>query len=221
MNRLQQLIMTSRPISWVNTAYPFAATYIVAGGKIDAFFWVAVVYFLFPYNLLMYGVNDVFDYESDMKNPRKGGVEGIVLARRNHTAVLAAAVCTNVPFWLYALSVGSVLSHATLALIVFFVIAYSAPKLRYKERPFLDSLTSSMHFVGPMLYALTLTQVTAHAWWYVASFLRGEWRATLLARCKILFPIGKLRSVRSQQYSALGEPCGWRLGCICVRRRCS
>jgi 4-hydroxybenzoate polyprenyltransferase len=39
---------------------------------------------------------------------------------------------------------------------MFAVVAYSAPGLRFKERPFLDSLTSSTHFVSPAVYGLTL-----------------------------------------------------------------
>ncbi len=39
---------------------------------------------------------------------------------------------------------------------VFAVLAYSAPVLRFKERPFLDSVTSSTHFVSPALVGLSL-----------------------------------------------------------------
>jgi 4-hydroxybenzoate polyprenyltransferase len=39
-------------------------------------------------------------------------------------------------------------------LTIFFVVAYSAKGLRYKEIPFLDSTTSSLHFVGPAIFAL-------------------------------------------------------------------
>ncbi|QTV79627.1 prenyltransferase [Microbacterium sp. NIBRBAC000506063] len=38
----------------------------------------------------------------------------------------------------------------------FAVIAYSAPGLRFKERPVLDSITSSTHFVSPAVVGLTL-----------------------------------------------------------------
>ena len=31
-------------------------------------------------------------------------------------------------------------------LVLFLVVAYSAPRLRFKERPVLDSFTSAMHF---------------------------------------------------------------------------
>jgi 4-hydroxybenzoate polyprenyltransferase len=44
-----------------------------------------------------------------------------------------------------------------LGVVVFAVVAYSAPVLRFKERPFLDSLTSAVHFAGPLVYALVLT----------------------------------------------------------------
>ena len=85
---LRQVIGSSRPISWVNTAYPFAAAYLMVAGHVDLTLVVGTVYFLVPYNLLMYGINDVFDYESDLRNPRKGGIEGIVLSRRWHRLTL-------------------------------------------------------------------------------------------------------------------------------------
>ncbi len=68
--RVRAVLASSRPVSWVNTAYPFGAAYLLAGGGVDLAFVVGVVYFLVPYNLLMYGLNDVFDYESDVRNPR-------------------------------------------------------------------------------------------------------------------------------------------------------
>jgi 4-hydroxybenzoate polyprenyltransferase len=40
---------------------------------------------------------------------------------------------------------------------VFAVVAYSAKGLRFKERPVLDSVTSSTHFVSPAVYAVALT----------------------------------------------------------------
>jgi len=76
MTALKSLFWSSRPISWVNTAVPFAAAYFFAGGEIGVELIVLTLFFLIPYNLLMYGINDVFDYESDLRNPRKGGIEG-------------------------------------------------------------------------------------------------------------------------------------------------
>ena len=52
---------------------------------------IGTLFFLVPYNLAMYGINDVFDYESDLRNPRKGGAHGAVLDRRMHRITLWAA----------------------------------------------------------------------------------------------------------------------------------
>ncbi|MFN3865132.1 MAG: prenyltransferase [Demequina sp.] len=159
------ILRASRPISWVNTAFPFAAAYLVATRDVDAVLVVGTLFFLGPYNLLMYGINDVFDYESDLANPRKGGLEGDVIrdrkaAERIHRGILWASVLTTLPPALWLVTQGGVAAAVTLALVLFGVVAYSAPGLRFKERPFLDSLTSALHFVGPLLYGLVIAGVS-------------------------------------------------------------
>ena len=179
---MKELLAASRPFSWVNTAYPFAAGYLMAtGGRIDTALVVGTLYFLGPYNLLMYGVNDVFDYASDLRNPRKGGIEGALAepatARVVHRRILWACAVTNVPLLVGLVALGDGAAAGVLAVVVFLVVAYSAPRLRFKERPVLDSATSAMHFVGPLLYALVLAGVglSARAAWPVlaAFFLWG------------------------------------------------
>jgi 4-hydroxybenzoate polyprenyltransferase len=169
---LLALFVSSRPLSWVNTAFPFAAAYLTTTRQIDLTFVLGTLYFLIPYNLAMYGINDVFDYESDLRNPRKGGVEGALLDRSMHRITLWAAAITNIPFLVYLVVVGNPLSWLVLAISVFAVIAYSAPKLRFKERPFLDSLTSSTHFVSPSIYGLALAGAvfTPSLWAVLAAF---------------------------------------------------
>ncbi|MFM5904929.1 MAG: prenyltransferase [Micrococcales bacterium] len=155
----KQLFWASRPVSWVNTAYPFALTYLLVTGKMDNTFWVGTLFFLIPYNLLMYGINDVFDYESDLRNPRKGSIEGAVLHKKWHRPTLFYSFMLPLPFVSYLLVHGNLVSAAALLIVLFTVVAYSAPVLRFKERPVLDSLTSACHFVGPMVFALAFTGV--------------------------------------------------------------
>jgi len=157
---LKALFVSSRPLSWINTAFPFAAAYFVTTRELDLAFFVGTLYFLIPYNLAMYGINDVFDYESDLRNPRKGGVEGALLSPELHRPTVLAAVFTNVPFLVVLVILGNPLSWLVLAISVFAVIAYSAKGLRFKEKPFLDSLTSSTHFVSPAIYGLVLAGAT-------------------------------------------------------------
>jgi len=153
---LKTLIVSSRPLSWVNTAFPFAIAYYGFTQRVDLTLILGTLYFLIPYNIAMYGINDVFDYESDLRNPRKGGVEGAVLDRSLHKPVLWAVAVTNVPFLAYLIWVGSPLSWLVLAVSVFAVVAYSVKGMRFKEIPFLDSVTSSTHFVSPAVYGVVL-----------------------------------------------------------------
>jgi 4-hydroxybenzoate polyprenyltransferase len=153
---IKKLFWVSRPVSWINTAYPFAVAYYLVIRSFDATFFLGTLFFLIPYNLLMYGINDVFDYESDLRNPRKGGIEGALLEPRYHRLTVIAAVASSVPFILYLTAAGTSASTGWLYLFVFTVIAYSAKGLRFKEKPFLDSLTSSSHFVGPMIFGLSI-----------------------------------------------------------------
>ena len=169
---LKALFVSSRPLSWVNTAFPFAAAYLLTTGQVDATLIIGTIFFLIPYNLAMYGINDVFDYESDLRNPRKGGVEGALLDTRMHRPTLIASVVTTVPFVVYLVIVGSPLSWLVLAISLFAVVAYSAKGLRFKEKPFLDSITSSTHFVSPAVYGLVLAGAvfTPQLWAVLGAF---------------------------------------------------
>lgn len=159
METLKQLFWSSRPISWINTAYPFGLAYWLATGDTGLTLWIGALFFLIPYNLLMYGINDVFDYESDLRNPRKGGIEGALLDPKWHVVTVKAAIWSCVPFVVYLTVIGTSSSTSWLYLTLFAVIAYSAKGLRFKEKPFLDSITSSLHFVGPVIFGLSLAEV--------------------------------------------------------------
>jgi 4-hydroxybenzoate polyprenyltransferase len=179
LTTIKKLFWVSRPISWPNTSYPFLVGFLLAtstspSGWTLATLIIGTIYFLGPYNLLMYGVNDVFDYESDILNPRKGGVEGMRESRKFHPTILKAVVITNTPFLLYLLLASNWQARVVLVFVVFAALAYSIKGLRFKEVPFVDSLTSSFHFVSPLLFALALVGFPLTAWpWVVAFFLWG------------------------------------------------
>ena len=207
---IRQLLLASRPVSWINTAYPFAAAYLLASGRINVTLVIGTIFFLVPYNLAMYGINDVFDYESDLRNPRKGGAHGAVLDRRFHRVTLWAAALSCLPFVVYLVIVGSPLSWLVLALSLFFVVFYSAPPLRLKERPVADSITSSIHFFSPAVYGLVLASavwtwplvalLVAFALWGVASHAFGAVQDVIADReggiASIATAFGARRTVR-------------------------
>jgi len=204
---VKDLFLSSRPLSWVNTAFPFAAAYYLPAGVIDLTFVLGTIFFLVPYNLAMYGINDVFDYESDLRNPRKGGVEGALLNPRMHRPTLIAAAVTTLPFLGYLVIIGNPLSWLVLFISMFAVVAYSAKGLRFKERPFLDSLTSSTHFVSPAIYALVLAGAvfTLELWavlaafflWGIASHAFGAVQDVLADRAAGISSIGTVIGARA------------------------
>ncbi|MFM6981587.1 MAG: prenyltransferase [Microbacteriaceae bacterium] len=163
MTLLRTVFVSSRPLSWINTAYPFAMAYWLSGNHNPVLLIVGSLFFLVPYNVAMYGINDVFDYESDIRNPRKGGIEGALVPPALHAPILWSSAALAAPFVVVLVVLGNPLSWLVLAASLFAVVAYSAKGLRFKERPFLDSVTSSFHFVSPALYAFSLNEAPASA----------------------------------------------------------
>lgn len=197
VNKIKKILLVSRPISWLNTAFPFAAGYLVAGGVIDLRFIIGTLYFLLPYNLLMYGINDIFDYESDIRNPRKGGIEGMKEEKKLHPLIWKSALISNTPFLVFLFASGDVVSGIVLAVLTFFVVAYSIVGLRFKEKPVLDSVTSSIHFVGPLIFALSLTEFSSQAMPYVVAFFLWGIASHALGAVQDIIPDrqGKLASI--------------------------
>ena len=150
---MPELLKASRPFSWINTALPFIAAAIAAGPRTpQALAAVAVgfVYFLGPYNLAMYGLNDLYDYESDRLNPRKGGaVEGAVLAPAVRRKIWLAVGVANLPLLAVLAVLAGPLAGALVGLALFSTVTYSVPPFRTKTVAGLDSINSSLHFVLP------------------------------------------------------------------------
>jgi len=165
-----EILTASRPFSWVNTAYVFVAGAVIGAG----WGWRALLgglYFLLPYNLLLYGVNDIFDFESDQRNPRKNSIEGAVIRPPRFRALLVAIAITNLPLLALLFATSTPRAAAALAFLLFTSIAYSAPPLRFKEIPFLDAFTSATHFVTPLVFGLLYGRAGVFPWLEVTAFV--------------------------------------------------
>ena len=130
---------------WINTVGPATVGMWLAG---SLWRWEALPVLLWltlPFNLLIYGVNDVFDQETDAKNPRKGTLEGARIAPEESSLIARGVVLLNLPFLLYfvpALPAGATLWMVLYALIF---VGYSVPPARFKARPYLDSLSNAAY----------------------------------------------------------------------------
>ncbi len=171
MHAVRALLKVSRPVSWINTAAPFVAGYILSVGTFDWRLVVGALFFLIPYNLTMYGINDIFDYESDKDNPRKNSIEGAVAAPSVHRTIWWAVAITTLPLLIVLLLWGGLAAKLWLLFLMFMVVAYSMKGLRFKEVPILDSFTSSTHFYGPLVYGLLLGGSLTGYWPAVIAFV--------------------------------------------------
>lgn len=170
-NQLQAILAASRPVSWINTAIPFTIAYLAGGGTFSVAFWVGLVFFLLPYNLLLYGVNDIYDYPSDLQNPRKGGLEGSIVSPERRSVLWLAIIS------LVMLSGGGLMlllgatQRVVFCVLIFLAIAYSIKGLRWKEIPVLDSFTSACHFVLPAILGWLMTPGGQVPWLAAIAFL--------------------------------------------------
>lgn len=129
---------------WINTIGPAVVGMWLVG---DLWRWEALPLLLWltcPFNLLIYGVNDIFDLDTDAKNPRKGSLEGARIRPEEVQPILRAVLLTNAPFFVYFffLPVGASLWMFLYAALFVF---YSAPPLRFKARPYFDSLSNAAY----------------------------------------------------------------------------
>ncbi len=72
---LQQLafvLKASRPGFWSTSIWSYLLTVAQQPVLDTGIFWLGVVYFSFPFGLLLYGWNDLGDRATDRINPRKG-----------------------------------------------------------------------------------------------------------------------------------------------------
>lgn len=141
----RRMVHISRPVLWVNTLGPGVLGMWLTGSLLR---WEAVPLLLWlslPFNLLIYGVNDIFDQDTDALNPRKGSMEGARIRSSEVRTIWLAVLATNLPFvaW-FALALGPAALGWIAAYVLVFVF-YSAPPLRFKARAFLDSLSNAAY----------------------------------------------------------------------------
>jgi 4-hydroxybenzoate polyprenyltransferase len=143
---LRRLLHISRPVLWINTVGPAIVGVWLTTGELWRWETLPLLLWLtLPFNLLIYGVNDVFDQETDAKNPRKGSLEGAKIHPEEVRPIWRGVLLTNVSFLIYFLSV---LPYGAIFWILLYTVlftGYSAPPLRFKARPYLDSLSNAAY----------------------------------------------------------------------------
>lgn len=138
------LVMAARPGFWLTAVW----FYLLPCGGAWVFdkplFWLGLVYVTFPLGVLIYGLNDLFDYETDRLNPRKGTYLFGARGEKDDLARLPwATVFVQAPFWIMFLVAEGLKFLLWAAVLVALTAVYNFPRWRFKSRPVLDMLNQA------------------------------------------------------------------------------
>jgi 4-hydroxybenzoate polyprenyltransferase len=101
------------------------------------------LYALLPANVLLYGVNDIFDAPLDALNPKKDDREVRYVGDR----LVPGAVVASALVGVLLLAVLPAPSRPWVAGFLVLALAYSAPPVRFKTKPVLDSLSNGLYIL--------------------------------------------------------------------------
>ncbi len=140
---IRRLFEISRPVLWVNT---IGTT--VVGMWLSGFLWTwdilpILIWVTLPFNLLIYGINDIYDQDTDAENDRKGGFGGAKIKSTEVSLIRWGVVVLNAPFLAYFAVTVPLAAFQWMLAYTFSFWQYSSTPLRFKARPVWDSISNS------------------------------------------------------------------------------
>ncbi len=159
------LLRISRPRFWLYLGGTYvlgaAAGVSLASELLSLQHVLWFLYFLIPANIVLYGINDLCDRDTDALNVKKGSKEHFLLKQevRSVRRAVWLSVALGIPLLFFADWT------ARCALLGFFLLAwmYSAPPIRAKAKPFLDSATNVL-YVLPGIAGYAIATDSSVSW---------------------------------------------------------
>ncbi len=163
------LLKLSRPRFWIYLIGPALlglAAALTNGGRWSWIAGLTLLVFTFPANLFIYGVNDIFDQETDALNPKKQGYEARFDATKTKR-ILWVSLLGLVPSLVLFLFLPR---PALISFLMFLFLGafYSAPPIRAKAIPFVDAAFNILYLM-PALAAWYAFGGGAVNWLYVVA----------------------------------------------------
>ena len=180
MTDLAFILKVSSPRFWIYLLGPYLVGLVAAVSLREELlnwqFVVFALYFTLPANLLVYGINDICDYETDKRNPKKVDYEALVTPERRTTLLLAISLL-NLPFIAGLIYVPLVAINTLIAFLLLSIF-YSAWPIRAKAKPFLDSAFNILYIMpGVFGYAMIASELPP---WQITA-AGGLWTAAMHA----------------------------------------
>lgn len=157
-SELKYLLKLSRPRFWLYLAGPAILGLVLGADSLNQLYTfeniLLFLYFLIPANIMLYGVNDYFDRDIDEKNPKKEDKEEKYRDNTFTDLSISISMALAIPLTL-------MLPKEVFPVMISFLalsIGYSAPPLRFKTRPFLDSLSNGLYILPLVVSYAAVTQ---------------------------------------------------------------
>ncbi|GIW69334.1 MAG: prenyltransferase [Patescibacteria group bacterium] len=168
--RLSLILKISRPRFWFYVLGPYILGWAVGGPDIfiNPSFYLGLVFFSFPANFFIYGINDYYDKDTDLHNTKKGTKEIFLKERKILKPYLLITIFIFFLYFLYARNI-----YQKLLLLIFYLLSYfySSPPLRFKAKPFIDSLSNILYAL-PGFYAYhNIKNEGVPIWVFIAAWL--------------------------------------------------
>jgi len=141
---------------------------------ISARFWIYLFIFVVAANVLIYGVNDLADTDTDLHNDKKGTYEVRLQKQQRAATVVSCGLAFGT---LVVAVVGqSMLTAVLMGIFLVLSVGYSVPPLRFKARPLFDSVSNVLYampgFIAASIWAPTsaipVTAIAASWLWCMA-----------------------------------------------------
>ncbi len=174
--KFKDLLKISRPRFWLYYAGTYAVGFSLGASQIADFNWLFflfLAFFTFPANLFIYGINDYNDWDTDRQNPKKKTKEYLLKPqnKKNLKYILTIPVI-----------LGLLISLAKPNLIYFMILYlliggyYSVPPIRFKARPYLDSISNLFYVIPAFMGYYQVTGQLPNTYLMIAAML---WSITM------------------------------------------
>ncbi|MCP4679300.1 MAG: UbiA family prenyltransferase [Deltaproteobacteria bacterium] len=156
MEGARLLVLTSRPLGWIALSSVFFASawFSGAAGEHPVFIALMTLALSFPMCLNGYGLNDVYDLDSDRRNPRKK--VRIETDEDRRLVLVGAHVSAGIVILVSFLSLNPMTIGFSVGLVAASYI-YSVSPIRLRQRPPFDSVINGFgYFLLPALMGWSL-----------------------------------------------------------------
>ena len=150
---LSKILLTSRPILWFMGPLVYFSIIKMYAVSLTPVILFQALMLSFPFSFFLYGINDIYDSKTDVINQRRS-----VKLTKSDIYSIKKISFYMVSFLIFSsLLTMDVKNLVAMILLVFLSYYYSAPPLRFKELPLLDSLSNALIVYAVVMLVFSFT----------------------------------------------------------------